>query len=344
LNFAKKAGGRRLILAEGYMDVVALSMAGFDNAVAALGTSLSKEHANLIKRYADEAVIAYDSDEAGRGALQKTSNLLSETGVAVRIINLSGAKDPDEYIKKYGGLRFKQLIDNSDGVLDFELKKCEAGLDVNADADRAEYLKRCVGVLANVSSPIEREVYLSKIAAENSFNKQILSKQVAEAINQRKRNKENRKWGEIHAASAAGAANAGGKRERNAAFHSKEVKAERGIIAYLAENPREADNISSRLTRAHFSDDFHAAVYEKLLSGIKENAGFDVMSLQSELTADEMGGLTEIIINGGAVNNDANVIEDLIDILQRRGDDAVNVGDLSDDDFRKRIENMNRRG
>ncbi|MDE7301748.1 MAG: DNA primase, partial [Oscillospiraceae bacterium] len=171
LNFAKKSEEKRLILAEGYMDVIAINQAGFENVVATLGTALTQEQARLMSQYAEEIIIAYDSDGAGQNATHKAINLLSEVGARTKIIRMEGAKDPDEYIKKFGALRFKQLLDKSGGAIEFELEKCRAGLDTDTDEGRIEYLKRCVNVLADITSPIEREVYAGRLAEANRVNK-----------------------------------------------------------------------------------------------------------------------------------------------------------------------------
>jgi DNA primase len=339
LNFAKKSSERRLILVEGYMDVIALDQAGFHNAVASLGTAFTKEQANLIRRCADEAVIAYDADEAGQSATQKAASLLSEAGVSVRVVGLSGAKDPDEYIKTFGNLRFKQLLEKSGGAVDFELKRCAEGLDLNSSADKASYLKRCANVLANISSPIEREVYLSRIAAENAVGKEALSAQVNGVIGKRVKSDDKRKEDDI-VASATGRARGNRK---HAAFYTKEEKAERGIIAYLADNPGDAGYLASKLSPADFPTDFHASVYERIISGAKKAGAFEITSLQSELSADEMGTLTEIVLNGAGANVGRTVIDDYIDVLRERGRDAVNAGELSDEEFKKQIEDMKNR-
>lgn len=187
MNFAKKSEEKRLILAEGYMDVIAVNQAGFENVVATLGTALTQEQARLMSQYAEEIIIAYDSDGAGQNATHKAINLLSEVGVRTKIIRMEGAKDPDEYIKKFGALRFKQLLDKSGGAIQFELDKCKVGLDISTDQGKVEYLKKCVNVLADISSPIEREVYIGKIADENKVQKEMLVQQVNGVIKRRNR-------------------------------------------------------------------------------------------------------------------------------------------------------------
>lgn len=117
LNFAKDSSSTIMILAEGYMDVIAINQAGFSNVVATLGTAITPEHARKLSRFAKEVVIAYDSDGPGQQATQKAINRLSEVGIATRILHMTGAKDPDEYIKKYGSERFRLLLENAGDAL-----------------------------------------------------------------------------------------------------------------------------------------------------------------------------------------------------------------------------------
>lgn len=242
LNFAKRSEERRLILAEGYMDVISINQAGFENVVATLGTALTPEQARLMAQYADEVIIAYDSDGAGQNATHKAINLLSEAGVKTRIIKMEGAKDPDEFIKKFGPLRFKQLLDNSDGAINFELGKCLSGLDIETDTGKVEYLKRCVNVLANINSPVERSVYISKLAKEQGISRDAIEAQINSVI-RKKVNAENKQtWTDIRTFSERR------KTDPAAAAHPREYKAEQGIIAYLSLNPDSLEYITGKLS------------------------------------------------------------------------------------------------
>ena len=328
MNFAKKSDEKRLILAEGYMDVISINQAGFENVVATLGTALTSEQARLMKQYADEIIISYDSDGAGQAATHKAINLLSEAGAETRIIKMEGAKDPDEYIKKFGAVRFKQLLDRSDGAIDFELRKCANGLDLETDQGRINYLKRCVGILAAINSPIEREIYISKLAKENDIKRETLLQQVNGLIkkNINIANKNDKR--EIETFSRQ-------RRENpDSVLHPKEFKAERGILAYLAANPDTAEYLASKITPGHFLTEFHRKVYEKITEKLKNTAEFDVMSLQSEFTADEMGKITEILVKNRSIDINRSAFEDYINVLIDSKTSEVDVGEMSDDDFR----------
>lgn len=334
MNFAKKSEEKRLILAEGYMDVIAVNQAGFENVVATLGTALTQEQARLMSQYAEEIIIAYDSDGAGQNATHKAINLLSEVGVRTKIIRMEGAKDPDEYIKKFGALRFKQLLDKSGGAIQFELDKCKVGLDISTDQGKVEYLKKCVNVLSDISSPIEREVYIGKIADENNVQKEMLVQQVNGVIKRRINTDKKQEWNEIRTFQNRFKANPDSYR------YPKQFKAERGIIAYLAENPEEAEEISARLPAERFTTEFNKKVYEKMLEKIKNSCFYDILSLQSEFTADEMGKITEIAVNSKDVNINRTAVEDFINILISDNDNSKKAAEFSDDEFLKYTQSL----
>ena len=306
LNFAKRSDERRLILAEGYMDVIAVNQAGFENVVATLGTALTPEQARIMSQYADEVIIAYDSDGAGQNATQRAINLLSEAGVKTKIIKMESAKDPDEFIKKFGSLRFKQLLDNSDGAINFRLSKCAADIDIESDTGRVEYLKRCVDVLSQIASPVERSVYVSKIAKEQGISRDALDLQINSVIKKRVNAEKKQDWNEIRTFSEKR------KADPAAVDHPREYKAEQGIIAYLCVHPEELSFVEQSLSADSFLTDFHKKVYEKLISGMNRSADFNILSLQSEFPADEMGKITAILSEAQELEISRKAAEDYI--------------------------------
>ncbi len=334
LNFAKKSNEKRLILAEGYMDVISINQAGFENVVATLGTALTQEQARLMSQYAEEVIISYDSDGAGQNATHKAINLLSDVGLRTKIIHMEGAKDPDEYIKKFGALRFKQLLDKSGGAIEFELEKCKSGIDTDSDEGKIEYLKRCVRVLAEINSPIEREVYIGRLAEENRVSKDMLSEQVKGEIKKKINKSKAQEWTDIRTFKKQMQSNPDSYKK------PKEYKAEIGIISYLSKHPDEAEDISSQLPPERFATDFNKKVYSVMLEKIKNSAFSDILSLQSEFTADEMGKITEIEVNSKDVNINRTAVDDFINILLSAGDNSRDVKEMSDDEFLKYIQNI----
>lgn len=186
LNFAKKNGKMPyLILCEGYMDVIAMHQAGFTQAVASLGTSLTSDQCRLAAAYTDEAVLAYDSDEAGQKATRRAIGLLDEAGIRSRVLSITGAKDPDEFIKKYGGARFKQLIEGSAGAVEYELDKIGSKYETDTPEGKIMALKEAVNLLAEMKNPLEREIWAAKLAEDYGTAKEGILAQVTAKLRRR---------------------------------------------------------------------------------------------------------------------------------------------------------------
>ena len=311
LNFAKSAKGRTLILAEGYMDVIAIYSAGFPNVVATLGTALTKEQARLMGQYADEVIIAYDSDSAGQAATHKAINLLNEVGVNTRIIKMGDAKDPDEFIRKNGVTRFKLLLDNADNAFEFELNKQKVGIDIGTDSGKVEYLKRCVPILANMPSSIERDVYSSRIATELGVSKEAILIQVNSLIKRQRRSRHKREFKELLPKSGVNR----DKINPQAAHYPLESKAEEGIIAYAFKNPNSIDYILSKIRFEDFVTDFNRKVFEAVAIKLQNNINLNLSALGGEFTADEMGKISGMLANYNDVNNSPELLSDYIDTL-----------------------------
>lgn len=178
LNLAKVSKLPCFILTEGNIDVCMLHQAGFDSAVASLGTAFTEEQAKLLSNYGKDIIIAYDSDTAGQSAANKAINLFSKLGVKTRVLKMKDAKDPDEYIKKFGADAFRMLIDGSENPLDFNLNKLIAQYpDLSAAGARAEFLKEATRLAARIANPLEREVFCGKIAETGGVGKDTVLKE-----------------------------------------------------------------------------------------------------------------------------------------------------------------------
>lgn len=334
LNFAKADKSKRLILAEGYMDVIAINQAGFENVVATLGTALTPEQARLMSQYANEVIIAYDSDDAGQTATHKAINLLSEVGVTTKIIRMDGAKDPDEYIKKNSPERFKLLLDNSSGAIAFELEKAKRGLDLANEADRVTYLKRTLSVLADISSPIERDVYISRIADDQNISADVLRSQVAGILRGREKSEKKLEW--------TGVTTASFRRDEinpDARKFRKENKAEQGILAYLFSNPDKLDEIMKKVPPEKFLTSFNKKVYQSMAEKIKNSMNFSISSLSDEFSVDEMGKISETIVKYRDITLTSEVIDDYINVLLNYKESSP-AGEISDEEFLRFAQNL----
>lgn len=183
LNIAKKSPGKRYILCEGYMDVISMHEAGFDTAVCACGTALTAEQVKLLSEYAEEVILSYDSDEAGQKATERSLALFANSPVKVSVLSYQGAKDPDEFIKKYGRERFEMLLNGAANPTEFQLKKAKAKYDLRSDDGRLNYIREAIDILTGYSvTPTARDVYAGRLAEETGVSKQAILSQMQGAL------------------------------------------------------------------------------------------------------------------------------------------------------------------
>ncbi len=164
LNFARHNCAETMILCEGYMDVIAMHAAGFENAVATLGTAITSEQARLMSRYTKKVIISYDADEAGQKAAMRAIKLLSEVGLDVTILKVPGAKDPDEYIKKYGAEKFRALLTESKTKFDYNLENILSKYDINVSQQKIKALHESEKLISETYSSAERDIYIQTIS------------------------------------------------------------------------------------------------------------------------------------------------------------------------------------
>ncbi|MGI5979042.1 MAG: DNA primase [Oscillospiraceae bacterium] len=288
LNLAKKSKLGYIILAEGNIDVVSLHQAGFDCAVASLGTSLTPEQARLISRYVGEVVIAYDGDEAGQKASQRAIGILQQLDLKVRVLRVTGAKDPDEFLKKYGPAAFENLLSKSQNHIEYRFSDVAAKHDLSTDEGRVAFLKDATVLLASLPNAVEREVYAGRAAEIAKVSPEAILREV-----ERERKK------------SAGQAKKKCEREEIRPLHqlqprSRELRyadpvsaaAERGVLRLLYHDP--ALFRGSDLTE----DDFSVPQFGKLYAALREQAEHGSMpsiALLQGFSGEETSLLTEIV-------------------------------------------------
>jgi len=292
LYFAARNTPDFLILAEGYMDVIALHQAGFENAVATLGTAITPQQARLIAQYTDQVIISYDNDAAGQNATQKAIQYFQEVGLSASILHIDDdAKDPDEYIKKFGADRFRLLLRNTESVLDFQLNRCRNGLELQTENEKISYLRRCVPVLAKISNQAAQEVYIKKTADELGIRTDILQRQISQYSNKLKNNKIKTDFHIIENQIRI-------RDEVNpqAQTHRQKSESEKLILCWLMHFPEQFRNLSEQLRPEDFITEFHRKIYDLLCRILPECTGFIPALLGSELSVPEMCRVTEIFI------------------------------------------------
>ncbi|MDR0991390.1 MAG: DNA primase [Ruminococcus sp.] len=263
---AKKSGERTLILCEGYMDVISVFQAGFENAVATLGTALTPAQAKLMSRIADEVIISYDSDTAGQAAAAKAINLLSENGTKTRIVNMRPHKDPDEFIKANGAEAFSVLLKKSENAIKFRIEKCADGLAIDDEADKPEYIRRVCKILAEINSKIEREVYIGYTAEKTRVNRQIIEAEVNRLRKAQVGENEARRF-----------SNAAKNVNIDPKIHAEEV-----FIAYLLFNQNEIKTAAAIITPEQLPTESGKEIYKGLTKFSENLIDFDIFSVFNE--------------------------------------------------------------
>ncbi len=179
MNLAKRSKSGRFILCEGYMDVMSLQQAGFDTAVCACGTALTTEQVKILSQYAQEVVLCYDSDDAGRKATERSLSLFYQTNVKVSVLEIPGAKDPDEFIRFYGREKFSVLLNSAANPTEFALSKAKEKYDLTNTGQQLDYIREAVQILArNEVTPTARDVYAGRVAQQTSVSKSAVLAEV----------------------------------------------------------------------------------------------------------------------------------------------------------------------
>lgn len=339
MNIAKNAAVKdgRILLCEGNLDVISLTQAGFENAVASCGTALTPEQAKLISNYAKEAVICYDSDEAGQKATQKAINILSSVGLKTTVIQMKGAKDPDEYIRKFGRAAFDVLLDQADGAIDYKLAKARRSADVSTVAGKSEYKDAALTILASLDSPVERDLYGHKIAEELGVSYSILEQEINSAVKKKfyaARKKERQDT--LRFADRRDSFNP------EAARYPREAASEENIISYLYNNPDYFERLSSVLPPEKFVTDFNRRVYEFIMTAMSEMRDYSVSSMNEFFTPDEIGRITKTLQKARNEGITEQVADDSVDRLLGFKPKTPS-GELSDEDFVQKFEQIKKR-
>ena len=178
LNVAKKGDTKKLIIVEGYMDAISLYQRGITNVVASLGTALTEQQGWLLRKNCEQVIIGYDADGAGQAATLRGLEILQNMGCDMRILQIYGAKDPDEFVNKYGPERFLKCVDNAISLVEFKVKILKQNLDIENTNDKIKFLNQIAKILSSVDNNIEKEIYIDKISLDYGISKEAIYAEV----------------------------------------------------------------------------------------------------------------------------------------------------------------------
>ena len=288
LNLAKKSKQGYLILVEGNIDVVALHQYGFDNAIASLGTSLTEEQAALMTRYADQIVLIYDGDKAGQNATQRAIPILEKAGLQVKVLQIKDAKDPDEYLKKFGADKFKLLLEGSSNRVEYQLNAIRSKYDLNVDEERVKFLQESANLISALQSPVQQEVYGHRIAEAAKISYEAMKNEIAKA-RKRRFYQQKKKQENIDLAPAKALQ----PKSRTIRYDNmRSAIAEEKTIALALKDPTLLD-LCAGLKKEMFSSELLGRVFEQL--NTRHAAGGEVsLSVLQDLSSEEMSHVAGI--------------------------------------------------
>ena len=306
LNIAKQTNEKKLILVEGYMDAISLHQRGIHNVVASLGTALTEEQGRLLARYGEQIILSYDSDGAGQEAILRALEILNKLGCDARVIQMEGAKDPDEYIIKYGSGRFNLLVDNAISLVEFKIKMLKNKYNLENATDKVKFLKEITKILAKVENKIEREIYVEKVAEQYQISKEAIYAEVnklaytsapTQEILNHKISSESIKTEEVNETT---------------------VKREKMILYLLINNYDESfEKIKSVISENDFKVELNKKIFKTIME-IKDGNKEQILSAISNIEdQDIQAHISEIMVTDYEITSVEKCIEDIIIIYNK---------------------------
>ena len=321
LNLAKKSKLGYLILVEGYMDAIALHQYGFDCAVASLGTSLTEEHAALLSRYTEQVYLIYDADEAGQRAAQRAIPMLERAGLRIKVLKIRDAKDPDEFLKKFGPDKFKLLLEESANRVEYQLNVIRNKYDIREDDQKIRYVREAAQLICTLESPIQREVYGGRVAESAGISMDAMKLEVTNAFKRRmaiQRKKKERENMEP--------ARTLQPKERSIRYDNmKSAMAEEGILGQILREPAMLEQAKD-LKGGDFSVPLLGKVYDELMGRYRQ--GLEVsISVLADYTPSEVSHIAAICQRHQGPVNEAAFQDSIRIVLSQRQKAAVSTDD-----------------
>lgn len=337
LNLAKAEKTDTIILVEGYFDAIAIVQAGVNNVVATLGTALTTKQAQIISMYAKRVVLSYDSDQAGVNATRRAVNILSELGLQVDILNLGAYKDPDEFIKNNGSVRFKNAINSSVAALDFEFNAIKNKFDLQNTQDKSQFLKEVAAWLSKINDQLDREVFISKISTEQNIDHQVLSSYVNNLIKRRIKSKEKA----VQNKAVKQLISKTFKSANNKEIPQKYVISEELIICTLYKNPDFFQFLNQVCPSGLFITE-NATIYNVLLKRLQESQPIEITCLNSELDQNSIEKLSGILARNNDIMLNKDIVLECVNNLERYKQESMELkaSQMSGEELKQYLEEI----
>ncbi len=317
LNFAKSCCSEEMILCEGYMDVIALHAAGFENAVATLGTAITPEQARLMAKYTKKVIISYDGDSAGQNATNKAMKLLSEVGLEVRVLTIPDNMDPDDYIKAHGADRFKKLLEGGKTGFEFKLNGVLSKYNISEPAQKIRASAAICEIIASVASAVEREVYIREAAKRIDVSGETLKNDVErqrrKLVREMRKNESSEALKSVH--------RYGDTVNPDAAKNVKMSSAEEAIIGMLLQYDDHRAAVANgkiELSADDFFTDFGRRVFRSVMELERSEGGFSFSLMGESFNPDEMGRMIRYVTDRKELSqNTLDVLRESVNTLKK---------------------------
>lgn len=334
LNVAKRYDHKKLLIVEGYMDAISLHQRGITNVVAALGTALTTNQGWLLRRNAEQVILGFDADGAGQNAIMRAMEVMQNMGCDMRVLQMTGAKDPDEFIIKYGSARFQKLMNEAISLLEFRVKVLEQNLDLEVASDKVKFLNEIAKLIAKIDNTIEQEIYIEKLSQGYNISKEAIFGQVNKlqySSRNQTNNLEKPKPVVIH------------KKETNVDNKVSEevVKRENTIISILINNPENFQMIKEHMKIEDFKYDLNIKIVKALYEEL-EKEDSNISLVLDKIDDEEIKNhLTAIMAEDYGITDNAKAIEDIMkkyerEKLEERRDELINLSSKEMDAEKKK--------
>ena len=318
LNVAKKHNIKKLLIVEGYMDVISLHQRGITNVVAALGTALTTQQGWLLRKNTQQVILGFDSDGAGQTAIIRAMEVMQNMGCDIRVLQMEGAKDPDEYIIKFGAARFQKLIDNAISLVEFRVKVLQKDLNLENSSDKIKFLNEIANIISKVENTMEKEIYIENIAKGYNISKEAIYAQVNKLQYANKKGKDILEKNKPIVR----------KKEESSKDTEENTKRENTIISMLINNPETYQTIKEEIDIKDFKNETNIKILEQLYKELeKTNPNINIVLDHIE-DEEIQNHLTEIMAEDYGITDNEKAIKEIAqkyrrEKLEKRRDELI---------------------
>lgn len=334
LNVAKKSDTKKLLIVEGYMDVISLHQRGITNVVASLGTALTQSQGWLLRKNCEQVILGFDSDGAGQTAIVRAMEVMQNMGCDIRVLQMTGAKDPDEYVIKFGSANFQKLMDNAISLIEFKVKVLKKDLNLENASDKIKFLNEIANLISKIDNTMEREIYIEKIAKGYNISKEAIFAQVNKIKYSSSQDKKI-----LEKSYKVQKTNINNQTEN---IISEELKKrENTLISILINEPQNFEFIKQKINPEDFKFNLNKVIIEELYKELQKD-NYNISSILDHIESEEVQNhLTAIMAEDYGITDNKKAIEDIFaryerEKLEKRRDEVLKQIDESQDANKKK--------